>query len=79
MEKLVEKIQQILNVFLQEELGNRVSQFSIKGLRDTIINEIKNYKPIDKMAENIPAKSLKSINKDDVGKLTSGIIKKESK
>ena len=44
MEDLAKKIEQILTVFLQEELGNRLSQFSIKGLRDTLINEIRNYK-----------------------------------
>jgi hypothetical protein len=46
MEELAKKIEQILNVFLQEELGNRLSQFGMKGLRDTLINEIRIYKPV---------------------------------
>lgn len=46
MEGLAKKIDQILTQFLQEELGNRVSQFGMKGLRDILITEIKNYKPI---------------------------------
>jgi len=45
MENLITKIEQVLTVFLQEELGNRLSQFAMKGLRDTIITEITNYKP----------------------------------
>ncbi len=45
MEELAKKVDQILTQFIQEELGNRLSQFAMKALRDTIINEIKNYKP----------------------------------
>lgn len=48
MEELAKKIDQILTQFLQEELGNRVSQFGMKGLRDILINEIKNYIPKEK-------------------------------
>ncbi len=46
MEELAKKVEQILTVFLQEELGNRLSQFAIKGLKDTLVIEIMNYKPI---------------------------------
>ena len=45
MEGLIKKVDEIFTQFLREELGNRVSQFSMKGLRDIVINEIKNYKP----------------------------------
>jgi len=45
MDELVKKVEEILTQYLREELGNKLSQFSMKGLRDTIINEIKNYKP----------------------------------
>jgi len=45
MENLEKEINKILTQFLQEELGNRVSQFSMKGLRDVLINTIQNYKP----------------------------------
>ena len=47
MEELAKKMDQVLTQFLQEELGNRVSQFSMKGLRDIIITEVKNYKPTE--------------------------------
>lgn len=46
MEELAKKIEQILTVFLQEELGNRLSQFAIKGLKDTLVIEIMNYKTV---------------------------------
>lgn len=46
MEELAKKIQLILDHFIQEELGNRLSQFAMKGLRDLLINEIRNYKTI---------------------------------
>lgn len=46
MEELAKKIQEILNHFLQEEIGNRLSQFAMKGLRDTLLPEIINYKPV---------------------------------
>lgn len=46
MEELAKKIEQILNQFINEELGNRLSQFAMKSLHDMILNEIRNYKPI---------------------------------
>jgi len=46
MENLAKEIEKILTQFLQEELNNRLSQFSMKGLRDVIINTIMNYKPV---------------------------------
>ena len=46
MEELSKKVDEVLTQFLREELGNRISQFSMKGLRDILINEIKNYKPV---------------------------------
>jgi len=46
MDELVKKVDQILNQFIQEEIGNRLSQFAMKSLRDMLLNEIKNYKPI---------------------------------
>lgn len=45
MEELAKKIQPILDQFVREELGNRLSQFAMKGLNDAILTEIKNYKP----------------------------------
>jgi len=46
MENLAKEIDKILTQFLQEELNNRLSQFSMKGLRGILINTIMNYKPI---------------------------------
>ena len=51
MEELAKQIDKILTQYLQEELGNRLSQFSMKGLRDTLLNEIRNYKPIKNEVE----------------------------
>ena len=48
MENLVKEIDKILTQYLQDNLGNRLSQFSMKGLRDVIITTIQNYKPIKK-------------------------------
>ncbi len=38
-----EKITNILDTFAREELGNRLSQFSIMSLRGMILNEIDTY------------------------------------
>ncbi|MBA7539978.1 hypothetical protein ES705_32267 [subsurface metagenome] len=48
MEELAKKVDQILTQFIQEEIGNRLSQFAMKALRDTLLNEIKNYKSTKK-------------------------------
>ena len=45
MEELAKKIEQILNQFAQEEMRNRLSQFSMIALKEIILNEIKSYKP----------------------------------
>ena len=46
MEDLIKKVNEILNTFIQEEIGNRLSQFAMKGLRDLLITEIMKYKPV---------------------------------
>ena len=45
MEDLANKIEKILNQFVAEELGNKLSQFSMIALKEIILNEIKSYKP----------------------------------
>ena len=50
LEGLAKKIEQIINQFATEELGNRLSQFSMISFKDMILNEIKSYKPIVKEA-----------------------------
>jgi len=46
LEDLAKKIEQIINQFATEELGNRLSQFSMISFKDMVLNEIKSYKPI---------------------------------
>lgn len=51
MEELAKKIEQILNQFVQEEMGNRLSQFAMIALKEMVLNEIRNYKPGSKKDE----------------------------
>ena len=44
-EELLKKITEIMDQFLKEELGNKLSQFSMIALKEMILNEIKSYKP----------------------------------
>ena len=44
MEELTKKITTILDQLAKEELGNRLSQFSMIALKEMILNEVKNYK-----------------------------------
>ena len=46
MERLAKEVEQIFNQFATEELGNRLSQFSMISFKDMILNKIKSYKPI---------------------------------
>jgi hypothetical protein len=39
--ELSKKVEQILNQFASEELGNRLSQFAMLSLKEMILNEIK--------------------------------------
>ena len=39
--ELAKKVEQILNQFASEELGNRLSQFAMLSLKEMILNEIK--------------------------------------
>ena len=41
MNKLTEKITQLLDQFAREEMGNRLSQFSMIALKEMVLNEIK--------------------------------------
>ena len=45
MDELIKKIEQILNQFAQEEMGNHLSQFAMIALKEMLLNEIRNYKP----------------------------------
>ncbi len=46
MEGLAKKIEQILDQFAGEEMGNRLSQFAMLALKEMLLKEIRNYKPI---------------------------------
>ena len=43
MDELTKKITTILDQFAKEELGNRLSQFSMIALKEMILHEIKNH------------------------------------
>lgn len=45
MEGLVKQVDELLNQFLQEEIGNKVTQFNMKGLRIILVSIILNYRP----------------------------------
>lgn len=44
MEQLVKKVEQLLDTFAQEELGNRLSQFAMISLKNLVLSEIRKYK-----------------------------------
>lgn len=46
MDELRKKIEQILNQFATEEMGNRLSQFAWISFSNMVLNEVKNYKPV---------------------------------
>jgi hypothetical protein len=41
MEDVKKNIEQIFNQFMQEELGNRLSQFAMLSLKSMILSELK--------------------------------------
>ena len=45
-EELLKKVTEIMDQFLKEELGNRLSQFSMISLKEMILNEIRQHKII---------------------------------
>ena len=47
MEEITQKIEQILNQFLQEELGNRLSQFAMISLKSMIMAELNKFNKIN--------------------------------
>ena len=47
-EEVIKKITQILDQFTVEEMGNKLSQFSMIALKEMILNEVRNYKVTEK-------------------------------
>ena len=52
MEEIKQKIEQILNQFIQEELGNRLSQFAMLSLKSMIMTELGKLNQGDKAIIN---------------------------
>lgn len=46
-----EKIEKIFNQFMQEEIGNRLSQFALLALKQMILQEVDKLLPIVKKEE----------------------------
>lgn len=46
MNKTIEKIIGLLDQFMREEIGNRLSQFSMIALKEMIISELKQVEDI---------------------------------
>lgn len=46
MEKIKEKISEVLNTFVSQEVGNKITQFNMQGLVMILFTEL------DKMEEN---------------------------
>ena len=46
MNKTIETVTQLLDQFMREEMGNRLSQFAMIALKDMIINELKQVEDI---------------------------------
>lgn len=48
MDDLVKEVDKVLTQFLREEIGNKVTQFNMKGLRGVLVQTIISYKPKEK-------------------------------
>ena len=66
MESLVKKIEQILNQYAQECMGNRLNQFTFASLKNIVLGEIVNYKPGQKVDNVTPLRPvIKKVIKED--------------
>jgi hypothetical protein len=50
MEEVKKKITQLLDQFLKEEFGNRLSQFSLLSLKSLIMDELKKLEDQEKLS-----------------------------
>ena len=46
-ENLITKVEKILDTYFTDNVGNRENQWSFRTLKQVVLGEIKNYKPID--------------------------------
>ena len=67
MEELVKEVDQILNQYGQECMGNRLNQFTFMSLKNIVLGKIANYKVGNKKNE---VNSCKPIVKNAVDKST---------
>ena len=66
MEDLIKKVEQILNQYAQECMGNRLNQFTFASLKNIILGEIANYKPGGKSDKVVPLRPvMKEVDKED--------------
>ena len=66
MEELVKKVEQILNQYAQECMGNRLNQFTFASLKNIVLGEIANYKPVEnKKVDNTCRPIVKETIKED--------------
>lgn len=66
MEALVKKVEQILNQYRQECMGNRLNQFTFASLKNVILGEIAGYKPDGKPNKVVPLRpTIKEVAKED--------------
>ena len=67
MEDLLKKVEQILNQYAQECMGNRLNQFTFASLKNVILGEIANYQVNKKanVADNTCRPIIKETVKED--------------
>lgn len=58
MEALAKTVEQILNQYAQECMGNRLNQFTFGSLKNVILGEIVNYKPGQKVNSITPVRPI---------------------
>ena len=47
MEELIKSVEKILDTYFTDNVGNRENQWSFRTLKQVVLGEIKNYKPIE--------------------------------
>lgn len=51
MEGLAKKVEQVLNRFAEQEIGNRLSDFAMLALKQIVLNEVMTHKVVKKEAK----------------------------
>ena len=58
MEGLIKKIEEILDTYFRDCVGNRVNQWSFRTFKQVILGEIANYKPSEKVNKVVPLRPI---------------------